>query len=132
MVIQNVKKEIYNILSNQLGYTVVDTPTQSKPNFPWLRISTVNLTRKPYGNNAFEYLMKISIDIFSDYDGELEILQIEQNIFNNINQLYSIDGVSRVSGSTLHLFDDKSTGVLIKRGSIVYDITLAGEENVNE
>lgn len=54
MIIQNVKKEIYNILSGQLGYTVVDTPAKSKPNFPWLRISTVNLTRKPYGNNAFE------------------------------------------------------------------------------
>ena len=131
MIVEDVKKALYNILTQDLGYTVVDNSTEEN-DCPWIRLRTSNLYKQPFKDKEYSYNITYVLDIFSDYDGELEILQIEQNIFNNINQLYSIDGVSRVSGSTLHLFDDKSTGVLIKRGSIVYDITLAGEENVNE
>ena len=47
MQVQELKSEIYKILSDKLHYTVSDTPKNDN-DFPFVRISTTSLRRIPY------------------------------------------------------------------------------------
>lgn len=68
----------------------------------------------------------MKIDIFSNYDGEKEILEMEKEIFDKIPQLYEIDGITYIRESDFRIMDDKSTGVVRKHGIITYTILSAG------
>ena len=67
------------------------------------------------------------VDQFSDYNGEAEILEIEDNITSHISEIYELP---EVLGSTTNfrIIDDKSTGVVKKHGIITYNIIVGGKE----
>lgn len=82
-MINQIKKKLFTILSVDLGYNVVDNPERNKT-FPCVFLKLGNLTRDIFNNNAFRFSIKMKIDIFSNYDGEKEILEMEKAIFDKI------------------------------------------------
>ena len=127
MQVQELKSEIYKILSNKLHYNVSDTP-KNDDDFPFVRISTTSLRRIPYKKGAAEYEISFSLDIFSNYNGEAELLRMEKEIYDAMPDLYKVNGVVNVSGPSSHFITDKSMGIVLQHGIIVYSIKVAGEE----
>ena len=132
-MIATIKKQFYNLLTEDLKYTVADNPYATKERtFPYVMLTLQNNKRDVY-KNSYLYTIKFKIDIFSSYSGEDEILQMEEEIFNKSNQLYENEFVTYVRQSAFRIVDDKSTGSLRKHGVITYTILCAGgiEEDVD-
>ena len=123
MLIEDVKKTLYNILTQDLGYTVVDNSSEEN-NCPWIRLRTSNLYRQPFKNNEYEYNITYTLDIFSEYDGEHEILEMDKEIFEKMPKMYELDCITNISGSNLKIIDDKSTGVIKKHGILSYTFSI--------
>lgn len=123
-MINKIKVKLFDILSKDLGYNVVDNPERGE-NFPCVFLKLGNTTRDIFRNN-FRFQIKFKIDIFSNYDGEKEILEMESAIFDAIQSLYEIDGVTYVRQSDFRILDDKSTSVMRKHGIITLSIVSTG------
>lgn len=124
-MVSQVKTQLYQILKD-LNYNVTDNPYgEETKSFPYVLLTLSN-TRRDKRKNAYLFSIKLKIDIFSDYNGEKEILDMEEEIFNNIDKLYENEFVTYVRESAFHIIDDKSTGVLRKHGIINYTIYSAG------
>lgn len=123
-MIDKIKVKLFDILSKDLGYNVVDNPERGE-NFPCVFLKLGNTTRDIFRNN-FRFQIKFKIDIFSNYDGEKEILEMESEIFDAIQSLYEIDGVTYVRQSDFRILDDKSTSVMRKHGIITLSIVSTG------
>lgn len=124
-MVSQVKTQLYQILKD-LNYNVTDNPYgEETKSFPYVLLTLSN-TRRDKRKNAYLFSIKLKIDIFSDYNGEKEILDMEEEIFNNIDKLYENEFVTYVRESAFRIIDDKSTGVLRKHGIINYTIYSAG------
>ena len=123
-MISEIKTKFFDILSNELGYNVVDNPERGN-DFPCVLLKMGNTTRDLFHNN-FRFQIKFKIDIFSNYDGEKEILEMEEAIFAAAQALYDVIGVTYVRQSDFRILDDKSTSVVRKHGIITYTIVSTG------
>lgn len=123
-MISEIKTKFFDILSNELGYNVVDNPERGN-DFPCVLLKMGNTTRDLFHNN-FRFQIKFKIDIFSNYDGEKEILEMEEAIFAAAQALYDVVGVTYVRQSDFRILDDKSTSVVRKHGIITYTIISTG------
>lgn len=124
-MVSQVKTQLYQILKD-LNYNVTDNPYgEETKSFPYVLLTLSN-TRRDKRKDAYLFSIKFKIDIFSDYNGEKEILDMEEEIFNNIDKLYENEFVTYVRESAFRIIDDKSTGVLRKHGIINYTIYSAG------
>lgn len=121
-----LKQKFYNILASDLGYRVFDTPVDNRVRCPWIRLTLGNISRDYFQGN-FVYNYSFYVDIFSDYNGEKEILQMEENIFTHLNKLYEVDGVTYVRETSFKIIDDKSLGPVRKHGSIKYTVLCNGD-----
>ena len=86
-IITYLKQKLYSILSEELEYNVMDNPYETEERtFPYLLLTLQDTQRERQKNNN---IMKIrfKIDIFSNYSGEKEILEMESAIYNAIQQL---------------------------------------------
>ena len=125
-MISQLKTQLYQILSEDLEYNVTDNPYGDETkSFPYVKLTLSN-TRRDKRKDAYWFNITFKIDIFSDYDGEKEILDMEEEIFEAIQKLYENDFVTYVRESGFHIMDDKSTGVLRKHGIINYTIYSGG------
>lgn len=130
-MISQIKTQLYQILKD-LNYNVTDNPYgEEVKSFPYVLLTLSN-TRRDKEKNTYLFNIKFKIDIFSDYNGEKEILDMEEEIFNNIDKLYENEFVTYVRESAFHIIDDKSTGVLRKHGIINYTIYSTGGITENE
>jgi len=116
-----IKKKFYDILTSNLGYTVCDTPVESRVRFPIVRLRLGNITRDTFQGN-FMYCYSYYIDIFSNYNGEKEILLMEEAIYNEMQHLYEVDGVTYAREESFKIMDDKSLGPVRKHGIIKYTV----------
>ena len=123
-MISEIKTKFFDILSNELGYNVVDNPERGN-DFPCVLLKMGNTTRDLFHNN-FRFQIKFKIDIFSNYDGEKEVLEMEEAIFAAAQALYDVVGVTYVRQSDFRILDDKSTSVVRKHGIITYTIVSTG------
>lgn len=124
-MVSQVKTQLYQILKD-LNYNITDNPYgEEAKSFPYVLLTLSN-TRRDKRKDAYLFSIKFKIDIFSDYNGEKEILDMEEEIFNNIDKLYENEFVTYVRESAFRIIDDKSTGVLRKHGIINYTIYSAG------
>ena len=104
----------------------MDNPYQTKERtFPYVLLGINDVSRDSY-KNSYQYIIKFKIDIFSDYEGEKEILEMEQDIFNHIEKLYDNEFVTYVRESGFRIMDDKSTGVTRKHAVLYYIIYSTG------
>lgn len=125
-MISDIKTNFYNILANELEYNVTDNPyNNEEKSFPCVFLTLQN-THRARLKDTYIYTIKFKIDIFSDYNGEKEILDMEQAIFEKSEKLYENSYVSYLEESAFRIIDDKSTGVLRKHGIISYTIYSTG------
>ena len=125
-MISQLKTELYQILKEDLGYNVTDNPYgEEMKSFPCVLL-TVSNTRRDKRKNTYLFSINFKIDIFSEYNGEKEILDMEEEIFDHIQKLYDNEYVTYLREAGFRIIDDKSTGVLRKHGIINYTIYSAG------
>lgn len=125
-----IKQEIFNMLQNELGYRVTDNPYQQELEeiFPTVFFTVSNANRVNVKNNGFICNFTFKIDIFSEYNGEKEIILMEEDIAALIPELMErFEYIIGVSENSFKILDDKSTSVVRKHGVILYSITAAGQ-----
>lgn len=125
-----IKQEIFNMLQNELGYRVTDNPYQQELEeiFPTVFFTLSNANRVNVKNNGFICNFTFKIDIFSEYNGEKEIILMEEDIAALIPELMErFEYIIGVSENSFKILDDKSTSVVRKHGVILYSITAAGQ-----
>ena len=125
-----IKQEIFNMLQNELGYRVTDNPYQQELEeiFPTVFLTVSNANRVNVKNNGFICNFTFKIDIFSEYNGEKEIILMEEDIAALIPDLMErFEYIVGVSENSFKILDDKSTSVVRKHGVILYSITAAGQ-----
>ena len=126
MFIQDIKTKFFSILSEDLEYKTKDhAKTIDEKNFPNISLNVASIKRIKARDNIVTRI-NFKLDIFSLYNGEKEILDMESAIFDKLDDLYSIDGVVFVGESTFRILDDKSTGVVMKHGVGTYNVLFAG------
>lgn len=93
--------------------------------FPQVFLRTSNIKRIYYqGISAIN--VSFTLDLFSKYSGEKEILDLEQQISTIARNL--VDTNDFIMGMGLRsclIQDDDSTGINIKHGILIYDFVLA-------
>ena len=93
--------------------------------FPQVFLRTSNIKRIYYqGVSAIN--VSFTLDLFSKYSGEKEILDLEQEISTIAHNL--VDTNDFIMGMGLRsclIQDDDSTGINIKHGILIYDFVLA-------
>ena len=132
-MIQEVKEQIYNILTSDLGYLVVDNPQDNTNNtFPCLLLTTSKITRDKV-KNTYQHKVSFKIDVFSTYHGEKEILEIDQQIYDTLQEkIYDNELVTYFRQTDFKVLDDNSVGVVMKHGIINYTVYLSGMEAETE
>ena len=93
--------------------------------FPQVFLRTSNIKRIYYqGVSAIN--VSFTLDLFSKYSGEKEILDLEQEISTIARNL--VDTNDFIMGMGLRsclIQDDDSTGINIKHGILIYDFVLS-------
>lgn len=122
-MVNELKQQLVALLK-KLGYNVGDGG-QYEEQFPWLIVKTSGHNRA----DAYDIRMdqvSLTIDIFSNYPGEKEILEIIENIGNNIQELKAEnEKVLNIVQHQCRIIGDKATGPVRKHGVITYTFTLA-------
>lgn len=123
-MVLELKRQFYELI-NSLGYHITDSG-EYKELFPWLMLRT-NGIQSQYSYDTLTETVGFTLDIFSTYPGEKEILEIVENINANLNEFiknspYIIYG----SQKSANITDDKDTGPVRKHGIIKYNFLLTG------
>ena len=127
-MINKIKDKLFEVLSSNYENQIVDNAAAVKEgDYPRIQIRLSTVTRDKY-KGTFQYTIRYQVHIFSDYDGEKEILNMESEIFDALEQFYEIDGVTYARESGFRILDDKSTGVFRKHGIISLTFYCTGEE----
>ncbi len=127
-MINKIKDKLFEVLSSNYENQIVDNAAAvEEGEYPRIQIRLSTVTRDKY-KGTFQYTIRYQVHIFSDYDGEKEILNMESEIFDMLEQFYEIDGVTYVRESGFRILDDKSTGVFRKHGIISLTFYCTGEE----
>lgn len=131
-MISKVKTELYNLIK-ELGYNITDNGDFHE-DFPWLMLKTSGATAFQTMDTAYTTIV-FSLDIFSTYSGEKEILAIIDNITSHLNDLLKIDkSIIYIQQTSTKILGDKATGPVRKHGIVNYSVIVAspiGEEAPN-
>lgn len=113
-----------------LGYTVGDSWV-ARGALPHINVRINGGSFRPL-RAAHDSDLILTLDIFSDYHGEKEILQIVDNV--NSHLLEFIDANPQViyaAQISTHILEDKETGPVRKHGVISYSFTLAEGDEIS-
>lgn len=115
---EEIKSQFYGLLKT-LGYNATDTGAYEE-NFPWLMLRTDEFTHYETMDMIFEDL-SLTLDIFSCYSGEKEIMDIITNITNNIHTLKDNNkAIMFCNLRTSKIIDDNKKGSIKKHGVATY------------
>ena len=122
-MVERLKQVFYTALSEN-NIDLRDTKNFAEV-FPQVFLRTSNIKRVYYqGVSAIN--VSFTLDLFSKYSGEKEILDLEQEISTIARNL--VDTNDFIMGMGLRsclIQDDDSTGINIKHGILIYDFVLA-------
>lgn len=122
-MVERLKQVFYTALSEN-NIDLRDTKNFAEA-FPQVFLRTSNIKRVYYqGVSAIN--VSFTLDLFSKYSGEKEILDLEQEISTIARNL--VDTNDFIMGMGLRsclIQDDDSTGINIKHGILIYDFVLA-------
>lgn len=122
-MVERLKQVFYTALSEN-NIDLRDTKNFAEV-FPQVFLRTSNIKRIYYqGVSAIN--VSFTLDLFSKYSGEKEILDLEQEISTIARNL--VDTNDFIMGMGLRsclIQDDDSTGINIKHGILIYDFVLA-------
>jgi hypothetical protein len=121
MVIK-LKSQFYSLIKN-LGYNITDNGEYVE-NFPWLmlRLTDNQFTRS---QDVLHHKVILTLDIFSAYAGEKEILEIVNNISNALWEFQNNNPeILYAHQKMFKILDDKATGPVKKHGIVNYEFSL--------
>lgn len=117
-----LKEQFFQFLK-ELGYNVADNATY-RDEFPWLLVRTSNANVQQSRNISVERA-GITVDIFSTYNGEKEILEITQQITDHLLEFQKrFPAITFAQLKQLRVIDDPGTGPVRKHGVAVFDFIL--------
>lgn len=112
-----IKKAVYQACV-ATGYKVYDYLPQVDT-YPYIMLTTSNNVGTDY-KNAEESIIYYTIDIFSNSKGELEVIQIQEQIQAAMKQLMSLGQVITIKKEQFSIINDIVPNV--KHGIIIYKI----------
>lgn len=121
-MLAQLKSQFYSLIKEK-GYNITDN-AEYIDKFPWLMLRT----------NGYQVLnsfnMKMSnatlvLDIFSQYSGEKEIIEIVEDIQELLMELQNTNpAILFAHQKSLKILDDKATGPVRKHGVVVYEFLM--------
>lgn len=122
-MVQKIKTDLCSLV-RELGYNITDNGAYVE-NFPWLMVRLTNHNRMETTDTRID-VIALTIDIFSKYKGEKEILDIVENITDHIQSLRKNDAkIMFISQQSLKILDDNKTGPVKKHGVLTYYFLLS-------
>lgn len=131
-MVQKMKTELCSLV-RELGYNITDNGAYVEK-FPWLMVRLGNHTRIETFDTRIDGIT-LTIDIFSKYKGEKEILDIVEDITNHIQKIRKDNPeVMYIAQKSLKILDDNKTGIVKKHGVLSYQFLLSSnpEEDEND
>ena len=130
MMLYKLKTQFYSLLK-ELGYNITDS-AEYKENFPWLMLRTDGYTAfRSFSTNISN--ITLTLDIFSTYCGEKEIIEIADDIESHLSEMRQDNPeVLYCYQKTMKILDDKSTGPVRKHGIITYEFLMGYGVGFNE
>lgn len=118
----NLKKKFY-LLIRDLGYNITDNGAYVE-NFPWLMLRLTNSQLLQSVDTSINRVV-LTLDIFSTYAGEQEIMEIIENINNHLQSFQNENPeILFAYQKMFKILDDKATGPVRKHGVINYEFIL--------
>lgn len=134
-MLEKLKTDFYTMLVEELGLNVRDNRNFEDGESPWLLLRT-NGYQRVHSLGVRMSKITLVLDVFSQYSGEREIIQIVDKVADSIDGfLAQHPEVLFCHQRTVKILDDKSTGVVRKHGVIAYEFmmgehfALEGEED---
>lgn len=122
-MVQKIKTELCSLV-RELGYNITDNGAYVE-NFPWLMARVTSHSRADTLDVRTD-VVAITIDIFSKYKGEKEILEITENIANHIQSIRENNPeIMYIAQRNLKILDDNKTGPVKKHGVLTYQFILS-------
>lgn len=122
-MVQKIKTELCSLV-RQLGYNITDNGAYVE-NFPWLMVRLTDHNRVETIDTRTD-IITLTIDIFSKYKGEKEILDIVENISDHIQEIRNNNvEIMFIAQRGLKILDDNKTGVVKKHGVLTYSFLLS-------
>lgn len=107
----------------ELGYHVRDNNTYSNT-YPMITLRLSNANREQKNHVVLQKVVYV-IDIFSTYNGEKEILDINDKINEKLFMLPQRNKhITAMKQQNCLILDDKETGVVRKHGVLIYEFLL--------
>lgn len=131
-MVQKMKTELCSLV-RELGYNITDNGAYVEK-FPWLMVRLSNHSRVETFDTRIDGIT-LTIDIFSKYKGEKEILDIVEDITNHIQTIRKDNPeVMYIAQKSLKILDDNKTGIVKKHGVLSYQFLLSSnpEEDEND
>jgi hypothetical protein len=118
----DLKRKFYTLIRD-LGYNITDSGDYVEQ-FPWLMLRLTNSQLLQSIDTTINRVV-LTLDIFSTYSGEKEILEIVENINNQLQNfqnenpeiLFAYQKMFKIMG-------DKATGPVKKHGIVNYEFIL--------
>lgn len=125
-MLKKVKTAFYNLISG-LGYNVDDNGAYEET-FPWLMLRTGGHQRDE-SLDIREDSITLTLDIFSRYTGEKEILDIVDNISNHLwDMKEAVPEITYCSQRSLNILGDNTKGPVRKHGVVSYRFLLTSNK----
>ena len=107
----------------ELGYQIRDNNTYSNT-YPMITLRLSNANREQKNHVVLQKVVYV-IDIFSTYNGEKEILDINDKINEKLFMLPQRNKhITAMKQQNCLILDDKETGVIRKHGVLIYEFLL--------
>lgn len=119
----DIKTKVYTLLSSlsiDIQDTTVDANRLQKDKMPYGLFRTITAIPTEYKNYT-KVAWSFNLDIFSNYSGEKEVLDLYSQVKEAVSALQKEDGITYVS-TYCKIVDDKETGPVLKHGIITIEV----------
>lgn len=121
-MLEKIKTQFLQLIKN-LGYNCTDNGTYQE-NFPWIMIRTGGYQSAVSFDIRYD-IVTIIVDVFSQYNGEKEIILINEDILNHLQDLRATCPEITAAGlNSMVVLGDKETGPVRKHGVLSYKFIL--------
>ena len=121
-MLAQLKSQFYSLIKEK-GYNITDN-AEYREKFPWLMLRT-NGYQVLNSFNTKTSNATLVLDIFSQYFGEKEIIEIVEDIQELLMELQNTNpAILFAYQKSLKILDDKATGPVRKHGVVVYEFLM--------
>lgn len=122
-MVSKIKSEFYKLILD-LNYNATDNGVYEEK-FPWLMLRTTGHDRTDILDIRYDNIT-YTLDIFSNYSGEKELLEIIENIGNHLIELrQNNSSIMYIQQKNCKILDDNKKGPVKKHAVIEYRFACA-------